>query len=266
MSFLFTKDRFRQCFQGKSSSEANSKDDGSDELPPPSYEKATKDGQVASDDDVPASISPTWASDIKSAMTFEEFCEYFTASTININTPEYLIGPQNELQVDVVEGVLPQLYPGVVRAQMDDLHIRFHLDSTGLCRTPKSAPSAFKLYVMWIPWFSHEEKSGLLKWLQVVRRASPNSVIVLVRDTLGEDKQLEAAYATLATVHVSGKISALGEETEKLYKVLARAAMLQALATQPPNSNKGSSAKQPGKGGSSARKYMYKGKTEFYKL
>lgn len=264
MSFLSRKDQFLQYFHRESSNQVKSKDKGND-ICPPSYDKATQSERIA-DDENPTSISPTWAADIKSALSFEEFCEYFAANTINASTPEHLIGPGKELQVDVVEGVLPQLYPGVVRAQMGDLHIRFHLDSTGLCGSQKPAPSSFRVYVLWISWYPSGERPGFLRWLQNVRKLSPNSVIVIVRDTLGKDEALEAAYAKLATVYVSGKVDSLGEETEKLYKVLARAAMLNVLSTQSSNSNKGSGGKQTGKGDSTVRKYTYKGKTEFHKL
>lgn len=213
-----------------------------EDISPPIYITATK-GSLHERQQMNVPQTSTWSSQIRSAMSYEDFSEYFVANYVRQSDSivRNLLSSNQSLDVDLIDGPYPSMPAGTIRTQIGELKVRIRINPNGLCfREPM--PSAYKVYVLWVGVADSDALKQDKLWINIVRKVSPNAPIIVCHHRLENgavvdgpcsDKALKVYSSDLATIYLDAACST--DESSKLWKVITRCAILQALEAQTEN-------------------------------
>lgn len=97
---------------------------------------------------------PAWINKMGASMSHVEFSEFFVETIIkNNNHLEAVVRPNDEIGVNVIEGVFNTYYPQTIDTQLGNLQCHLAYNASKLCCLP-SARREFDIFLLWASQYS----------------------------------------------------------------------------------------------------------------
>lgn len=200
--------------------------------PPPSY-NMTK--QLALNN---SHQMPEWIDKMNVGFSVEEFSEFFVEMVMKYNDHlQSVVRPGDKIKVHVIEGPFNTHWSQTFDVQLGDLTFQLEFDYGN--RHFKSRRPEFEIYVFGAMAYSDTHLKMYKHWLKTIRKHAPYSPIIMYRSHIntsgvwqkgiqsGQKKDVFDDLIKMTTIQLDHSHDDVLDNSNTLYKVLARCAMLQ---------------------------------------